>query len=161
LCTAAPSNGTIRGHQHGDARIPISLCATSSVVAGLCNQDQHLLAGMLGAVEQLAQRVEIARTGQSYAYRRRRQRRSLPLSFNDDRHLVLRLRFRRGPEAHSRNTEAAGMRRLRQVMPLRAAYVSSVKYQLFRIRVVLMAFYRRPASALSTSSGPARVFARS
>jgi hypothetical protein len=58
-------------------------------------------------------------------------------SFND-RHLVLRLRSRRGPEAYSRNTEAAGMRRLCQVMTFRAAYVSSVKYQPFWSRFVVI-----------------------
>jgi hypothetical protein len=49
------------------------------------------------------------------------------------------LRSRRGPEAYSRNKEAAGMRRLCQVMTFRAAYVSSVKYQPFWSRFVVIA----------------------
>jgi hypothetical protein len=48
------------------------------------------------------------------------------------------LRFRRGPEALSRNTEAAGKRRLRQVTTLRAAYFGDVKYQPFWSRFVSM-----------------------
>ena len=47
-----------------------------------------------------------------------------------------------GPAAarrpYSRNKEAAGMRRLCQVMTFRAAYVSSVKYQPFWSRFVVM-----------------------
>jgi hypothetical protein len=46
-----------------------------------------------------------------------------------------------GPTAARRpikNKEAAGMRRLRLVMTLRAAYVSDVKYQPFWIRFAVM-----------------------
>ena len=94
-----------------------------------------LLTRMRRIIEQRGERGAVTRARQAHAYRRR-QRRPV-LSFND-RHLVLRLRSRRGPEALSRNTEAAGKRRLRQVTTLRAAYFSSVKYQPFWSRFVVM-----------------------
>ena len=135
LVHAAARLGHDAREQHGDAQhADLALRHQERRARGL-QPCQHLLARMRRVVEQGGERRAVTRARQAHAYRRR-QRRSV-FSFND-RHLVLRLRSRRGPEALSRNTEAAGKRRLRQVTTLRAAYFSSVKYQPFWSRFVVM-----------------------
>src|SRR6185312_14409514 len=102
---------------------------------GVRQPRHHLLTRMLWVIEQVAERIRVSRTCQPHANRGRRH--GFYLGIND-RHLILRLRPRRGPEALSRNTEAAGKRRLRQVTTLRAAYFGDVKYQPFWSRFVII-----------------------
>ncbi len=135
LVHAAAWLGHDAREQHGDAQHAHLALRHQQRRSRRLQPRHHLLLCMSRIVEQRRQHVAVARPGQAHAYRRRQCRSLLSL---DDRHLVLRLRSRRGPEALSRNTEAAGKRRLRQVTTLRAAYFSSVKYQPFWSRFVSM-----------------------
>ena len=124
------------GHQHRYGENPELALGDQQGRAGRLQPGQHLIAGMRPVVQELAQLLGVTRPGQPHADRQWRRCR-FQLCF-DDRHLVLRFAVHRGPEARSRNEEAAGSGGFRQVMTIRAAYVSDVKYQPFWSRFMIM-----------------------